>query len=265
VLQVFEKAREEIWQIAGSVLNSHQQEILKKLIRNWQSLHPNQIAVEAVRISDFAVQSGMHEKELKDQASGLLSSVKSATIAADQALLLGERSLYYAQMAPFLWRLHAKAALSELMDSAVLQLAHFPVSTQEMNLLLNTAGRAAQDTTLLVNQFQKLLDLIYKNKNNELFQIGNESIQGMFQLLKEYNKILLSNDHAENLKKLSGISNSIESILNRLLIKIILVSVFLISFAGGTVFVSRVAFSKWSASRGPKNTGMGPPSGRQAA
>jgi hypothetical protein len=57
---------------------------------------------------------------------GILSSVRTATRAANQALLLSERVLFLVNRMPSLWRLQARLGARELMSDALKELSQGP-------------------------------------------------------------------------------------------------------------------------------------------
>ena len=97
-------------------------EDLNALIRDWQKRNPNHLRVEGVRFQTFSKEAGKLAREQEMRASGLLSSLKTATAAADQAVLLAERALFLAHREPFLLRVQARLGMREIMDDVVTQL-----------------------------------------------------------------------------------------------------------------------------------------------
>jgi hypothetical protein len=72
-----------------------------------------------VRFTDFSARAGEVAAERVRHARGLLGSVKGATQAADQALLLAERGLFLAQRMPFLLRLQARLGVQETISDTL--------------------------------------------------------------------------------------------------------------------------------------------------
>ena len=115
----FADAERSIWTIGGKVLSVDQQAKLRALIEDWLKQNPNQVRVEATRFSDFSVLAGRISEQRAKEASGLFGSVKSATMAADDALLLAQRALFLAHRMPFLIRLQARLGASEIVGDTV--------------------------------------------------------------------------------------------------------------------------------------------------
>jgi len=107
-------------------LTAEQRRQLESVVASWLAANRELTRVEGVRLSDFASTAGAVADERTSQVKGLLSSVKSASRAADQALLLGERGLFLLHRLPFLWRLQARLASQELLGDAIERLAEGP-------------------------------------------------------------------------------------------------------------------------------------------
>jgi hypothetical protein len=90
----------------------------------------------------------------------LLSDVKKATFAADQALLFGERALYYAQRAPFLFRMQGRAAVSELMGAF-----------SEATSALPAVDAAVRDGTVLAKEVRQLAALVLDHRTPEFSRL----------------------------------------------------------------------------------------------
>lgn len=106
------------WRVSGKILGADQQTLLREIIDGWLATHPEQRAVEAVRLSDFSARAGTVSAERAEQARGLLSGVKQATQTADQAMLLAERGMFLLHRMPFVLRLQARLGVQESLDDA---------------------------------------------------------------------------------------------------------------------------------------------------
>jgi hypothetical protein len=96
------------------VLTAEQRALLQRLIDGWLAENRDQRVVEGIRLVSFGRVAGEAADERGNAARGLLSSVKTATRAADRALLLAERALYLSQRVPFLLRAHARLGAREM-------------------------------------------------------------------------------------------------------------------------------------------------------
>jgi hypothetical protein len=116
--EVFQRSEHELWRIADKIMSEGAKRELLGLIDEWRAENPKQVRVEGIRLLDFSERVGELAGERSRKAGGLLSSVKSATQAADQALLLGERALFLVHRMPFVVRLHARLACREILTDA---------------------------------------------------------------------------------------------------------------------------------------------------
>lgn len=122
LLQAMAQSEAEVWQLGDKILDKKRREDLAALIRDWQVSNPNQHHVEGVRFHTFSKVAGQLAEEREKRTSGLLSSLKSATAAADQTVLLAERALFLAHRVPFLLRLQARVGMHEIVGDMVAQL-----------------------------------------------------------------------------------------------------------------------------------------------
>jgi hypothetical protein len=126
LLEVFEKSEQELRAVAEAALSPAQRAQLAHLVEAWLEENPAQIRVEGVRLADFSEAAGSAAAERAIEAKGLLSSVSTASRAANQALLLSERGLFLFHRLPFLWRLQARLAARDMLADAVAQLTEGP-------------------------------------------------------------------------------------------------------------------------------------------
>jgi hypothetical protein len=119
MLDALEAKEAEGWRLADKYLLPDQRRQLREAIQRWQAEHPDQYRVEAVRLSDFTELAARADVR---RGGSLLSDVRSATRAADQALLLGDRALFWAKRAPTLVRLQVRLGALEVGTDAMRQL-----------------------------------------------------------------------------------------------------------------------------------------------
>lgn len=119
---VFARSDEELAGVAERALDFAQRRQLASLIDTWLAENPDQFRVEGIRFSDFSASAGDRAIQVK----GLLSSMKTATHAANQAFLLSERVLFLVNRMPSLWRLQARIGAREMLADVVTQLSAGP-------------------------------------------------------------------------------------------------------------------------------------------
>ncbi|MBX3155331.1 MAG: hypothetical protein KF773_04995 [Deltaproteobacteria bacterium] len=125
---VFARSDRELAQIAERTLSEGHRDQLDNLIATWLAENPQQLRVEGIRLADFAVAAGSAAADRALKVRGLLSSMKTATEAANQAMLLTERAMFLAHRLPFLWRLQARLGAREILGDAIAQVSHGPES-----------------------------------------------------------------------------------------------------------------------------------------
>jgi hypothetical protein len=253
--RAFDRAQDDVWKIASMVLTPEQGQVLRDVIGKWRADHPGQYAVEAIRLSEVAATAGARARGVDKQVSGLLSDVKKATFAADQALLFGERALYYAQRAPFLFRMQGRAAVSELMGAF-----------SEATSALPAVDAAVRDGTVLAKEVRQLAALVLDHRTPEFSRLRNEAINGAVRILEEYNRTLASPAHAQNMERLQGMGDRVEASMDRILTKAVIAIVVVIGFAAFAITLSRMAYLRWATRRRPQaaDSDAEPPAKRAA-
>jgi hypothetical protein len=119
LLDAFARSEDELTALVSRTLNDAERAQLDGLIDAWLVENPKQMRVENIRLRDFATLAGGAAADRVRRASGLLSSVKTATRSANQALLLAERAFYLMHRLPFLWRLQARVGAREILDDVI--------------------------------------------------------------------------------------------------------------------------------------------------
>jgi hypothetical protein len=118
----YRQSEEELWSVADKVMDEPRKRDLVDLIDQWRVANPAQVRVEGLRLGDFAGTASEAARARAARATGLLSSVRSATQAADQALLLAERGRFLVHRMPFLMRLQVRLAAREIVSDTVSRL-----------------------------------------------------------------------------------------------------------------------------------------------
>ena len=118
LVEAFTCLERDSWDTAVKFLDRQQQADLRELVSAWQYEHPDQYRVEGVRFQEFSEHAGQIEDARTKKARGLLGQVQSATMAADQALVISERAFFVAHRMPFLIRLQARLGVQETLSDA---------------------------------------------------------------------------------------------------------------------------------------------------
>jgi hypothetical protein len=151
LLEVFARSEQELRAVAEAALRPAQRAQLAHLVEAWLEENPAQIRVEGIRLADFAEAAGSAAAERAIEAKGLLSSVATASQAANQAMLLSERGLFLFHRLPFLWRLQARLAARDMLSDAATQLLDGPQApvARLRRQARDLVGRASTDLAVL--------------------------------------------------------------------------------------------------------------------
>src|SRR5215470_1116020 len=124
--EVFARSEQELQALEEQALTRAQQAQLLNVVDTWLAENPQQTRVEGIRLADFAGMAGSAAAERAMQTRGLLSSVSTASRAANQALLLTERAMFLLHRMPSVWRLQARLAARDTMSDVATQLFKGP-------------------------------------------------------------------------------------------------------------------------------------------
>ena len=122
VAEVFARSEQELQALAEQALTPAQHTQLMNVVDTWLAENPQQIRVEGIRLADFARMAGTAAADRAMQTRGLLSSVSTASRAANQALLLTERGMFLLHRMPSVWRLQARLAARDMVSDVATQL-----------------------------------------------------------------------------------------------------------------------------------------------
>ncbi len=100
ILQGFQSAEEDIWELGNRVLTPDQQQDLLSLIQEWRQNHPEVLFFASVRFREFVADRSRVKRV--EKARGLFKSVENATRQVEEVRLLGERAMYLGTRLPFL-------------------------------------------------------------------------------------------------------------------------------------------------------------------
>ena len=159
VLASLRRSEQDVWGFGQELLQPAQVARLRGLIARWERDNPEQVRVEMVRLAAFSKTAGKLAAE-RDEVTGLLSGVKSVTQTADAAVLLGERAMFFAQRAPFLFRLQARVAAFEVTHDGVQQLAGQTKLLDRTEQLLARTQEIVERSTALLERTGELEPLV---------------------------------------------------------------------------------------------------------
>jgi hypothetical protein len=122
----FAKADAEIEDIADRALDVSRRVHVESLVDAWLADNPTQVRVEGIRLADFASGAARAAADRMLEAKGILSSVKTATAAANEAMVLVERALFLLHRMPEVWRFQARLASREILGDSIAQVSQGP-------------------------------------------------------------------------------------------------------------------------------------------
>lgn len=149
LLEAFERLEDKAWGLASKVMDANAKQELIVLLDQWRAENPGQIRVEFIRFSEFSYLAGQASQARAQEVSGLLRSVQTGVVIADNALLLAERSLFLAQRMPFLLRLQVQIASRDIVSDLDKSADVKPLVSETTNLAVNMR-QVASESRLLV-------------------------------------------------------------------------------------------------------------------
>ena len=117
--EAFARSEAEITDIAQRALGALRSEHVASLVDAWLADNPAQVRVEGIRLADFASGAARAAADRMLEARGILSSAKTATEAANEAMLLAERALFLLHRMPSVWRVHARLAARDILGDSL--------------------------------------------------------------------------------------------------------------------------------------------------
>lgn len=248
--QAFTESRQQIWGIAEKVLTVEQRSVLHNVITAWRKKHPKQINVETVRLSAFSTEAGAKAAGLDQQVGGLFASVQESTQAVDEARLFAERALYYAERAPFLFRLQARLGAHEIVEDAGLSLAQLPSLSgnertirallEEFQQTLHTTQAALGDANSTVKSVGALLRQISDDPQGA--NSATAAITQLTVLLKEWNRLVSSAPYQKGVSQMAGIAAQVNAESNRFLKRLTWLAAGLIAFFWAMYVFSKLTY-----------------------
>jgi archaellum component FlaC len=142
----FKKLESDIWSISSKVLTPAEQKDLRNLILAWRKANPEQRVFSHLRFGQFSSERMVSTLSQPQKPSGLLKSVKEATIAVDEIRLLAERGLYLGTRMPLLMGGFADLWVSNVLDDP------------QIERTLENMDRVSKSIELVTKEVQRLPD-----------------------------------------------------------------------------------------------------------
>ena len=166
LIDASQKARADIWKIAGRVMKPEQLEVMDYLIWNWRRKNPDVAVVSFVRFDDFAASRGKSMIADVKSGTGLLAPVTDALKSVEEIRLFTERAFYYSKRLPFLMNWQAEAAVNNILGNSQIEGMTQSVATvtKSVDRITNMTERIpdeiAKTQARVVNDVQRLHPLL---------------------------------------------------------------------------------------------------------
>jgi hypothetical protein len=203
----FAKSAEDLDRVAAGILTPAQLAGVHKLVQDWLRENPGQRRVEQIRPFSSAVTAGRLATEREREANGILSSVRSATKSADEAVLLAERAMFLTQRMPFLLRFHARLGVQELIKEGLLAVEGTDVlkNVKELEPLISDSTTLAAQADQAAKDSRELLETL-----RPLLQARTEGEELRAEKLVGSANRLVDESRAE-LRELGGVERALSS------------------------------------------------------
>jgi hypothetical protein len=203
----FARSAEDLERVAAGVLTPAQLAQVHKLVEDWRRENPGQRRVEQIRPFATAVVAGRLATEREREANGILSSVRSATKSADEAVLLAERAMFLTQRMPFLLRFHARLGVQELIKEGLLAVegSDTLARAKELRPLISDATTLATNLDQAAKESRELLETL-----RPLLQARTEGEELRVEKLVGSANHLVDESRAE-LRELGGVERTLSS------------------------------------------------------
>jgi hypothetical protein len=164
LVDVHLRLEKEVWSLAGEVLSPGQLQKLRNMIEEWWAAHPKQYYVLDIRLKGLAELEGQSPGESQEAVNSLLGEVERSVEKVDEALLMGERAMFYFERAPRLMtlqtdlmmdQLSAKPDVRQLMDNVGRLTTSFEGVSQTVQGL---PGTLTSERTAVIGQVTGWLD-----------------------------------------------------------------------------------------------------------
>jgi hypothetical protein len=152
-----------------------------------------------VRFSEFSEHAGAVSDERARKSRGMLGQLRSATSAADQALLISERAFFVAHRMPFLIRLQARIGVQETLGDSLSRLGNVEALMTEvpamrplvadLSELTSNAGATAHEARLLLAAVEPLIERFAPADGGARGAADVEKVSGVTDALEAANQL----------------------------------------------------------------------------
>jgi len=159
LLAVHSRLEKEIWSLAGEIVTPDQLKELRNLIDQWHASHPEFYYVTSVRLKELTGLRGMSPVEAEQKVHTLLGEVEKSLGKVDEALILGERGMFYLQRMPRIMAFQTELLMDQL------------TANPEVRKLVGDADKIANSFENISQTAQGLPDLVSTERKAAIDQI----------------------------------------------------------------------------------------------
>ena len=193
ILEGFQKAEKDIWQIAAKVLTPDQQTELSALILTWRRENPRILYFPYIRFSDFAAERRGSKLVRSEKGKGLFKSVETATEQVEEMRLLAERAMFLTTRLPLLtggfadiWfsRLNRNLEFKEVLDN----LSTFSSVSERLATVAEQLPDkiAAERDTTIKQAMQNINELMLRAIDETAKSVSRERYRAVKQVMTEF-------------------------------------------------------------------------------
>jgi hypothetical protein len=170
--------------------------------------------------------------------------------AVDSARLFAERVLYYAERAPFLFRLQARIGAKEIVDDTALSLGQFPPVLSHEKTITNLM-KEFQKTLLITRATLDDANATVKSVSGLMGQMSDnpettgsakETVGQLTALLKEWNRLMSPAPNQKGLFQMAGIADQVQRTSDRLVKRLAWLGIGLITAFWAMFVLSKLAY-----------------------
>jgi len=159
LLEVHSRLENEIWSLAGEMVSPGQLKELRAMIEQWHASHPEVYYVTDVRLKELTELRGMSPVEAEKKVHSLLGEVEKSLGKVDEALILGERGMFYLERMPRIMTLQTELLLDQM------------TAKPEVRRLVGDADRVTKSFEDLSQTAQGLPDLVSTERKAAIDQV----------------------------------------------------------------------------------------------
>ncbi len=163
MVDAFKKMEADAWGLAAKVMTSQQLDELFDVIVDWHSHHPDQVAVDYIRFSDFGDLGKKPNLKQIQKPGGLLAPVREATAAVDEVRMTSERAMFLLTKMQLIIGFQAELVYKQLvmqpeMESLFEDISGFRTTADRFaDLLEQLPNRVADERSAMFTDAERLI------------------------------------------------------------------------------------------------------------